>query len=49
MRWVVVSGEERSLMAHAYGPFESMEAALAFLNARPDGYASNLYQLMPAK
>jgi hypothetical protein len=47
MRWVVISGHEKSLMAYAYGPFDSMEKALEFLNARPPGHASNLYQLMP--
>jgi hypothetical protein len=46
MRWVVVSGQQDALMMHAFGPFESMEAALDFLNRRPDGYISNLYQLV---
>lgn len=48
MKWVVVSGHEKSLTAYAYGPFETLEAALGFINARPDGYASNVYQLRPA-
>lgn len=46
MKWVVVSSAKNALMAHAFGPFESMEAALEFINHRPDGYTSNLYQLV---
>jgi hypothetical protein len=49
MSWVVIAGEVNALTVSAYGPFSTLEAALGWINAMPNGWTGNVYQLKPAR
>jgi hypothetical protein len=43
--WVAIAGEIGALTVQAYGPFPTLESAMHWINAMPNGWTGNIYQL----